>query len=158
MVHTMTHPNRRKHEVEMEARRRKVAAILLSGVSDQRTIADQLGVDRSTISRDIKAIEKQWQESAVQDIAAAKGKDLQRTERLIQALWQDAIKGKWLATDRVISLMQHRAKLLGLEAPQKREDTHRIEILSIVEGIAESTGLDTAEILAEAERIVKASS
>lgn len=154
----MTHPRAKAREIDIQARRAKVTALLLAGVTNQTQIAEQLQVDQSTISRDIKAIEKQWQESAVQDIAAAKGKDLQRTERLIQALWQDAIKGKWLATDRVISLMQHRAKLLGLEAPQKREDTHRIEILSIVEGIAESTGLDTAEILAEAERIVKASS
>lgn len=154
----MTHPNARQAEVEREARRRKVAALLMAGVSDQTTIAEQLGVSNATISRDIKVIEAEWQAAAVQDIAAAKGKDLQRTERLIQALWQDAIKGKWLATDRIIALMQHRAKLLGLEAPQKREDTHRIEIMSIVEGIAESTGLDTAEILAEAERIVKAAS
>lgn len=117
----MTHPRAKSDELEREARRRKVAAILLSGVSNQTAIAEQLGVDQSTISRDIKRIEADWQAEAVQDIAAAKGKDLQRTERLIQALWQDAIKGKWLATDRVLSLMQHRAKLLGLEAPAKQD-------------------------------------
>ena len=117
----MTHPLARKKELDVEARRRKVAAILLSGVSNKTAIAEQLNVDRSTISRDIKHIEKQWQAEAVQDIAAAKGKDLERTERLIAALWEDARKGKWLATDRVLALMQHRAKLLGLEAPQKQD-------------------------------------
>ncbi len=117
----MTHPRDRGKEAEREARRMKVASLLLAGVTDQRAIADQLGVSQPTISRDVKHIEARWQESALQDISAAKGKDLQRTERLIQALWQDAIKGKWLATDRVLSLMQHRAKLLGLEAPQKQD-------------------------------------
>ena len=144
----MTHPRARGKEVEREARRRQVAALLLAGVSDQSRIADQLGVDRTTISRDIKALETRWQGEAVQDIATAKGKDLERTERLIQALWQDAIKGKWLATDRVLALMGHRAKLLGLEAPQKREYTHRIEIAHIVEQIAATSGLDPAEIIA----------
>ena len=152
----MTHPLRRAKQVEIEARRARVASLLLAGVSDQSKIAEQVGVDRSTISRDIKAIEAEWQASAVQDIAAAKGKDLERTERLIAALWNDARNGKWLATDRVLNLMQHRAKLLGLNAPEKREDTHRIEVAHIVQHVAESTGLDPAEIIAEAERIVKA--
>jgi len=133
-----------------------VAAILLAGITDQTAIANEVGVDRSTISRDIKAIEAEWRIRAADDIDEAKGKDLQRTERLIQALWGDAIKGKWLATDRVLSLMQHRAKLLGLEAPQKREETQRIEISMMVKRIAEEAGLDEAEIMAEANRILHA--
>lgn len=150
----MTHPRARQAEIDREARRRQVAALLLAGVSDQSRIADQLGVDRSTISRDIKQIEARWQAEAVQDIATAKGHDLERTERLIQALWQDAIKGKWLATDRVLSLMQHRAKLLGLEAPQKREETQRVEVRMLIERMAEQSGINPQEIMAEAERIL----
>ena len=152
----MTHPHDRAKETERQARRARVAALLLAGVTDQRRIAEQLDVSQPTISRDIRAIEADWQMTAAQDIAAAKGKDLERTERLIAALWDDARRGKWLATDRVISLMQHRAKLLGLNAPEKREDTHRIEVAHIVQHVAESTGLDPAEIIAEAERIVRA--
>ena len=152
----MTHPSARQKEVAREGRRRKVAAILLAGITDQTAIANEVGVDRSTISRDIKAIEAEWRIRAADDIDEAKGKDLQRTERLIQALWGDAIKGKWLATDRVLSLMQHRAKLLGLEAPQKREETQRIEISMMVKRIAEEAGLDEAEIMAEANRILHA--
>ena len=117
----MTHSHDRMDEVEREARRAQVARLLLAGVTDQRAIAEKLGVSQPTISRDIKHIEKDWQQAAVQDIAAAKGKDLARTERLIAALWESAIKGKWLATDRVLALMQHRARLLGLEAPAKQD-------------------------------------
>lgn len=117
----MTHPSARQDEVQREARRVRVAQLLLAGVRDQSRIAEQLGVGQSTISRDIKTLEARWAVEAVQDIAAAKGLDLERIERLISALWGDAIKGKWLATDRVLSLMQHRAKLLGLEAPEKAD-------------------------------------
>ena len=133
----MTHPRRRGKEVEIEARRARVASLLLAGVSDQSKIAEQVGVDRTTISRDIKQIEQRWQLAAVQDIAAAKGKDLERIERLIAALWEDARKGKWLATDRVLALMQHRAKLLGLEAPAKQDISMdagvRIEVVGVAD-------------------------
>jgi len=157
-VYIVTHPLARQKEIEREGRRRQVAALLLAGISDQTQIANQLSVTQPTISRDIKAIEAEWRIRAADDIDEAKGKDLQRTERLIQALWGDALKGKWLATDRVLSLMQHRAKLLGLEAPQKREETQRIEISMMVKRIAEEAGLDEAEIMAEAHRILAATS
>lgn len=124
----MTHPSARQSEIEREARRKRVASLLLAGVRDQTRIAEQLGTSQPTVSRDIKAIEAEWAQSAVQDIAAAKGHDLERIERLIAALWGDAIKGKWLATDRVLALMQHRAKLLGLEAPERLDLSGKVGI------------------------------
>lgn len=151
----MTHPNARQHQLEIEARRIKVAALLLAGVTNQSAIAEQVGVDRSTISRDLKVIEAGWQERAAEDIAKAKGKDLVRTERLIQALWPEAIKGKWLATDRVLALMQHRSRLLGLDAPQKREDKLTVEYRELVQEMAGAAGLDTDEVMRELALILK---
>ncbi len=145
-------------EQEMIERRMRVASIRLAGVRNQRQIAAQIGVSPATINRDIKALNAEWRERAAADVASEKGLDLDRTERLIAALWTQATGGKWLATDRVLSLMQHRAKLLGLEAPQKREETQRIEISMMVKRIAEEAGLDEAEIMAEAHRILAATS
>ena len=112
-----------ENQQEMIERRAKVASLRLAGIRNQRRIASELGVSAATINRDFKALDREWQARAVDDIATEKGLDLDRTERLIQAHWQDAIKGKWLATDRVLALMQHRAKLLGLEAPAKQDIT-----------------------------------
>ena len=155
----MTHPNRRAQEVEIEARRARVASLLLAGVSDQTRIAESVGVDRSTISRDIKHIEKQWQAAAVQDIAAAKGKDLERTDRLIAGLWDKARGGQGRpgnerAAKMVLDLMQHRAKLLGLNAPDRIEDNRTVTIHLLAESMAEQSGLDKDEVLAEAQRIL----
>lgn len=152
----MPHSHRRRQEIERAARRMQVADLLTSGVTDQSRIAGRLGVNQSTVSRDIKIIEAQWHERAAEAIDIAKGKDLDRTERLIEALWPDAITGKWRATDRVIALMQHRARLLGLNAPEKREDTQRVEVSIMAQRIAEETGLNAQEILAEAQRILRA--
>ena len=140
-------PHDRHRQVDREQRRRQVSALMLAGVTDSERIASQLGVSSRTIRRDIAELEARWQVEAVQDISAAKGKDLERTERLIAALWPEAIKGQWLATDRVLALMQHRAALLGLNAPQKQEhtvDLTRYELVGI--SVAELRGVITPAI------------
>ena len=119
----MTHPNRRAEKTAIEARRRQVASLLLAGVENHSQIADQVGVSRPTIVRDVAAIEAEWREAALQDISAAKGQDLKRTNRLIGALWTKALAGDERSAKMVLDLMQHRAKLLGLNAPEKRELT-----------------------------------
>jgi AcrR family transcriptional regulator len=139
-------------------RRMRVAQLRLGGVRNQRTIASRLGVSVATINRDFKALDAEWKKRAADDIDVEKAIDLDRTERLIASLWEQALKGKWLATDRIISLMQHRARLLGLDAPQKREDTHTVNLTIMAEQIAAETGLDKNEIMAEAQRIITAGS
>lgn len=119
----MTHPRARTSATDIEARRRKVASALLAGSDNFTSIAKELGVSLPTISRDVKAIEAQWQAEAVQDISAAKGRDLRRSERMIGAMWPKALNGDERAAKMVLDLMQHRAKLLGLNAPEKRELT-----------------------------------
>lgn len=109
-------------EQEILERRSRVAQFRLGGVRNQRQIAKALGVSVATINRDFKALDAEWRERAAADIAVEKAIDLDRIDRLIMALWDKAAKeGRWLATDRVLSLMQHRAKLLGLEAPAKQD-------------------------------------
>lgn len=119
----MTHPRARANATDIEARRRKVASALLAGSDNFTTIAKELGVSLPTISRDVKAIEEQWRAEAMQDISAAKGRDIKRSERLIGAMWTKALNGNERAAKMVLDLMQHRAKLLGLNAPEKRELT-----------------------------------
>lgn len=139
----MKHPRARQAEIKREGRRRQVAALLLAGISDQSRIAEQLGVNQSTISRDIKVIEARWQAEAMQDITTAKGHDLERTERLIQAHWAGAIKGNRRDTDAVLNLMQHRAKLLGLEAARNVNVT--LEVQRLIARVADEDGMTEDE-------------
>jgi hypothetical protein len=107
---------------EVIDRRVKVAQLRLAGIHDQRQIAHQLNVSQPTISRDFKALDAQFRATAAQDIAAAKGLDLQRAEFLISKIWVRATSGNLDAIDRVDKLLNRRAKILGLEAPKKVED------------------------------------
>src|SRR4051795_10292474 len=101
MAHSMTHPGARADETERQARRRHVTSILLSGVANQTVIAEELGVNQGTISRDIKVIEAEWRAQSVADIGEARGQDLQRIDRLLAGIWDQARKGHLGAIDRV---------------------------------------------------------
>jgi hypothetical protein len=46
--------------------------------------------------------------------------EVERLDSLLAAMWPLAMDGKLGAVDRVLSLMDRRAKLLGLDAPQRR--------------------------------------
>jgi hypothetical protein len=133
----MTHPNRRANDAEIEARRRKVASALLAGSDNFTSIAKELGVSKPTITRDVAHIEEQWRAESTQDIAVAKGRDLKRTDRLISAMWPLALTGDTKAVAAISKLLDQRAKLLGLNAPEKRElsTANDIPLKIIIENI-----------------------
>lgn len=102
-------------------RRREVARLRLAGVRDQREIAMRLGVSQPTISRDCDAIDAALDAETVTDTAAAKRLDLARVEAAIVVIWAQVMDGKLFAIDRLVSLMAHKAKLLGLETTQPQQ-------------------------------------
>lgn len=53
--------------------------------------------------------------------------ELERLDALYRAMAPAALQGKWLAVDRCLAIMDRRAKLLGLDAPQK----HAIEVVNV---------------------------
>lgn len=151
----MTHPRAKQQEIEREDRRRKVAAILLSGVTDQVQIAKQLGVSQPTIHRDVKAIEERWRDQAAADIATAKGRALSQIHRMIAALWPKALQGDEGAINQIRQLLQREAAMLGYDAPKRVEGKFDIETRRAAERVAAELGLSVDEVLDEAERILK---
>jgi len=149
------HPRQRQQQVV--ERRKQVAALRLAGVRSERAIAERLHVHQSTISRDLTALDAEWQREAADCIAREKALDLQRIERLIQALWPQAISGeaKTWHVDRLVALLDRKAKLLGLDAPVKREDKVTMDFADAARQIAEREGLDPAAFVAEAEAILR---
>lgn len=111
----------------VEERRRRVATMLLSGGSG-RQIAEAVGVSHTTIQRDIAAIRAEWH-----DIAQRSYDDWLAEELATLALLQRQMLPMAMGTGaadpadrqraaaKVLDIMARRAKLLGLDAPERHE-------------------------------------
>jgi len=60
--------------------RRKVADLYLKGVI-QVDIAEKLSISQTTVSRDLKYLQKEWQSSALVDIDERKAEELAKVDR-----------------------------------------------------------------------------
>ena len=81
-------------DLAIESRRSQIAGLFLQGVKRQFELARRLGVDRSTVSRDLKVLNARWKEAAVRDLDAAKGQELDRLDRLEREYWEAWEKSK----------------------------------------------------------------
>lgn len=88
-------------------------------------IAAALGIGKSQAHRLVVA----GMEDARQQIAASaddlRVEEVSRLDGMLAGLWPTARKGGVAAVDRVLKIMERRAKLLGLDAPERRELTGR---------------------------------
>lgn len=70
------------------ARHRKLIAAMYLRGSLQAEIAKSIGISQPTVSRDIKALHKQWIGDAKRDFNEAVGKELAKIDVLEQEYWQ----------------------------------------------------------------------
>jgi hypothetical protein len=82
----MTIRKRRRSQAEIERDRRRIADLYLQGWI-QSAIGEELKLAQSTISRDLRALYKQWQESALVDFDKAKAEELAKVDRLEREYW-----------------------------------------------------------------------
>ena len=87
-------PRSSAEELAIESRRCQVADLFLRGVKRQTELGQRIGVNRSTISRDLRVLNDRWKESGVRDLDAAKGQELDRLDQLEREAWQAWEKSK----------------------------------------------------------------
>lgn len=80
-------PFTKADEFAVIERRVKVAKLYLRGTT-QYDIAGEIGVDRSTIARDLEAVRKEWMASSLVDFNEAKAVELQKLDHLESVAWQ----------------------------------------------------------------------
>ena len=140
--------------LEMAARRRNVATLLLRRIS-QREIARLLQISTGTVSTDLKAIREEWKAEArvvLEDHIARELAVLNTDEQYwrSQMVTAESMDVRLKMYDRVLKIMDRRADMLGLNAPIRLE-LARME----AEKFAREYGLDAAELVAEAQRIME---
>ena len=119
------------------AERRAAVARLWARHLTQEQIAQGVGVDQSTVSRDIKALVAAWRREALGDIADLRARelgDLDSMEREIALAAGGDRSARELA--RLLEVRLHikerRARLLGLDSPRSDQAGESESVVRII--------------------------
>lgn len=103
-------------KVKTANRRVKVAEMYLTGKS-QTEIAVHFGINQSSISRDIKAIQKAWLNQAVSSFDVMQSRELARIDQLEREYWDAWERScQSLETTAVVKGRMNDGKMIGDEA------------------------------------------
>ncbi len=138
---------------------RQVLALKLRGSgATYEAVAAAMNISTATAWRLVKGgLDRAVREPAAELVAL----ECLRLDRLLQAVWPQAIgittggRPNLHAVDRILAIMQRRARLLGLDAPAKTQISGEWVMKGAAAKVAESYGLDPREILAQAEELLK---
>lgn len=119
---------RRRQEV---SERRATVAKLWTRRLTQEEIATAVGVDQSTVSRDIKVLVEAWREEALADVTDLRARelaDLHAMEREAAVAASANVSPQELARLLEVRLRvkDRRSRLLGLDAPERQEVTGKV--------------------------------
>jgi len=141
----MSQPKTDQQAIEVAERRRKAVELRKAGASFD-DIAVQCGYkDRSGAYRAVKAALKDITREPAEELLTL---ELARLDAMLLGLWADARKGNVMKIDRVLKIMDRRAKLLGLDAPT-RVVVEDAELEQAADRLVARTGRDRAALLAE---------
>lgn len=104
-----------KRKLTIAEKRDKALQLRLTGATYQ-AIADLMEVSKSTVKR--------WIDAAIDGVDKENAKALivlenERLNRAQRAIWPAVINGQLGAVDRLLRIQERRARLNGLDAPQK---------------------------------------
>ena len=100
------------------ARRLEVLELRKMGLTIVK-IAAQVGVSDAQVVRDLKAALAHLSEKELESAAEMRVLETRRLDAMLESLMPIALAGGAPAIDRVLTIMQRRAKLWGLDAPTK---------------------------------------
>jgi hypothetical protein len=155
----------KKSDVE-RAERAALALRLRASGAGYDAIGRQLGVSTPTAWRCVQAALDEIRSEPAPELIEL---ECARLDRMLVAIWPLAIghtetlpSGREKrhapsveAIDRVLKIMQRRARMLGLDAPTKKEISGNVLMRGAVEKAAEAHGLDPKEVLAQAEKLFR---
>jgi len=132
----------------LRGRQREIACLELrmAGLT-YRAIAAKLGISKSGAYHAVMRALRRLNEKSAEATAEVRTLEMQRLDDLLETLWPYRHKPTYV--DRILRVMERRARLLGLDAPERREISGGMEIEigwgdeTAPTGIARGTGGDT---------------
>jgi transcriptional regulator with XRE-family HTH domain len=111
---------------QIASRRQQVAEMYLRGLY-QSDIAEKLGVDQSTISRDLSELRKEWLERSINHIDQKKAIELAKLDRLEVTYWEAWERSRENAEVETTEQIGKRGKDEGGIIPERIRKTKRVE-------------------------------
>jgi len=102
-----------------DAHRRSQAIKLRMGGATYEDIGASLGVTKQRAHAIVRDYMNKVEDETCEDTKTIKQLEVQRLDRLVLGLWTRATAGQVGAIDRMIKIMERRAKLLGLDGAIK---------------------------------------
>lgn len=126
----------------IEARQERVAYLMLLGWTAIK-IADEVGVNPSTISYDIKEIRAKWQQQTVDAVAQAAITDVARLDFIIIGLLPLAISDV-RAADACLKAIHQKATILGYNTGVSVDVEEYIRDLAVQNGASPDRAMEIA--------------
>jgi hypothetical protein len=108
-----------EEEFRILARRAEVSRLYAAGLPKYK-IAEKLGLNKVQITRDIQAVEKEWFESAIMDIAKRKARELAKIDHLettCREAWERSCQDAEVSTQKQVG----KGEEARLEATLRKE-------------------------------------
>jgi hypothetical protein len=103
-------------------RRAEVAGMLLEHRT-YREMAQRLDCSAATITEDVTVVRAEWHERATDDYGAWLAEEMAKLHSLERVMLPQALAGQTRAVHAVLGVMTRRAKLLGLDRPERMQVT-----------------------------------
>lgn len=117
----------RAKATQIEERRTRLAELLMANPGrGYRWYARQLGCALGTVANDIAAIRAEWAERRRDLYETRAAEDIARTDGAIAAIWSRVQDGDTAAIGSLVSLLQYRARVLGLETQRQEHDIGQV--------------------------------
>lgn len=133
---------------DVAKRRERAASMKLQGFTWQ-AIADQMEYDSAASAcADVRRGREQINLKFAQHVEDLREQENERYDALSVAWWPKALRGDWDAADRLLKLLERRAKLNGLDAPkefslalQRRNEMESTLVMEAVLAAFDAAGL-----------------
>lgn len=141
-----------ENRIAATMRHKQALELRMAGYGYQ-DIADRLGYKSTASAYD--AIQSALKKTLQEPSDKVRELEIKRLDAMLAAIWVKVKQGNEYSIDRALKIMARRAEYLGLDAPKEVKVQH--EMAAMANRVASDLGLDAADVLAEAERILVAS-
>ncbi len=93
--------NEKRSDTQRIKDQKAVADLRLRGMS-QQAISEKLGISQPTVSRDLKLVHQQWQDSAKEDIGTIVARELAKLDFMETELWNEWMRSKLDSQKKVV--------------------------------------------------------